>query len=138
MPRLDADFDVPVDAITALLQALVRTPSRAGEDAMAPVLAVAARWFQTHALPLERLTGDDGRPLGLYAEVQGGSAGPWIVLNATLDTAGFGDPGTWARPPTGGDVADGCLFGRGSADSKAGAALFAHLLAHFHTRREGL
>ena len=135
MPAPNADFDLPADAITALLQALVRIPSRAGEDAMAPVLDTAAHWFQQHALPVERLTGDDGQPLGLYAEVQGRSAGPWIVLNATLDTAGFGDPATWERPPTSGDVANGRLHGRGSADSKAGAALFAHLLAHFHGRR---
>ncbi|WP_066340501.1 M20 family metallopeptidase [Azohydromonas lata] len=136
MPSLETDFDVPADAITALLQSLVRTPSRAGEDAMAPVLDVAARWFQAHALPCERLMGDDGQPLGLYAEVQGRSAGSWMVLNATLDTAGFGDPGTWERDPVSGDIEGGCLHGRGGADSKAGAALFAHLLAHCHARRD--
>lgn len=135
MPAPNADDNLPADAITALLQALVRIPSRAGEDAMAPVLDAAAHWFQQRALPVERLIGGDGRPLGLYAQVQGRSAGPWIVLNATLDTAGFGNAATWERPPTSGDIAGGRLFGRGSADSKAGAALFAHLLAHFHARR---
>ncbi|MEO6362607.1 MAG: M20/M25/M40 family metallo-hydrolase, partial [Caldimonas sp.] len=45
--------------------------------------------------------------------------------------AGFGDVAAWARPPTDGGIDDGWLHGRGSADSKVGVALFAHLLASF-------
>jgi hypothetical protein len=76
------------------------------------------------------LQGPHGKPLGLYAECRGrGPGGPWVVLDATLDTAGFGDPAAWTHPPTSGQVDAGWLHGRGSADSKAGVALFAHLLA---------
>jgi succinyl-diaminopimelate desuccinylase len=141
LPAAEPDDEVPVDAITALLQALVRTPSRAGEDAMGPVLDLAARWLQAQGLPCETLAAPDGPPLGLYAEVRGEArwtaqgTPPWLVLNATLDTAAWGDPGTWTRHPLSGDIVDGRLFGRGSADSKAGAALFGHLLAWFQARR---
>jgi succinyl-diaminopimelate desuccinylase len=54
------------------------------------------------------------------------------VLNATLDTAEFGDPASWNFGPTDPQVLDGWLHGRGSADSKAAVALFSHLLVELH------
>ena len=138
---LPADCAVPEAGIVELLSALVRIPSRAGEDPMQPIVAAVQSWAARHGLRFDGLEDEAGRPLGLYAEVAGlappsGPRAPWYVLNATLDTAGFGDPGTWRHAPTSGLVADGRLHGRGSADSKAGAALFCHLLRHFSRRRE--
>jgi len=121
----------PVDSIVALLQALVRIPSRAGEDELGPVLHRIESWFDERGLRYRRLHGPAGEALGLYAEVQGGQDGPWTVLDATLDTAGFGNHASWTRPPTSAAIDDGWLHGRGSADSKAGVALFAHLLHEF-------
>lgn len=121
--------DAPVDTIVALLSELVRTPSRASSDDLDGVSQVMQRWFTHQGLAHRVLQGSDGRALGLYAEAQGARPGPWLMLNATLDTADFGDAGRWTHPPTSAVVADGWLHGRGSADSKAGAALFAHLLA---------
>ncbi|WP_246264927.1 M20 family metallopeptidase [Acrocarpospora pleiomorpha] len=46
-----------------------------------------------------------------------------------MDTAPFGDEDTWRFPPTSGEVSGGWLHGRGSSDSKAGAAIFAHIVA---------
>ncbi|NML14705.1 M20 family metallopeptidase [Azohydromonas caseinilytica] len=133
--------DVPEAEIVELLSALVRIPSRAGEDAMEPIVTAMAAWYARQGLAVERLQDEAGRPLGLYAELEGlaapsGPQRPWVVLNATLDTAGFGEPGTWRHAPTSAVVEDGRLYGRGSADSKAGAALFCHLLRHFSRRRE--
>jgi succinyl-diaminopimelate desuccinylase len=119
--------DVPLDSIIALLQALVRIPSRAGEDDLTPVTRCIEDWFVVHGIGHRVLRSDVGAPLGIYAELQGGP-GRWTVLNATLDTAGFGALDTWRHAPTGAVVDDGWLHGRGSADSKAGVALFAHLL----------
>jgi succinyl-diaminopimelate desuccinylase len=59
---------------------------------------------------------------------------PYYVLNATLDTAGFGDEAVWTQPPLGAHIVDGWLYGRGAADSKSGAALFAHLLVALSQR----
>ena len=125
---------VPFDSIVDLLSALVRTPSRAGEDELAPVAAVIEAWFSERKLPFHRLLGEQGQALGLYAEVRGQHAGPWIVLDATLDTAGFGDPARWTHPPASAVQAGGWLHGRGSADSKGGVALFAHLLQEWAAR----
>jgi succinyl-diaminopimelate desuccinylase len=121
--------DAPLHSIVELLARLVQTPSRAGEDDLAPVAGCITQWFEARGLPYQALRAADGAPLGLYAECRGGHpGGPWVVLDATLDTAGFGDPAAWAHPPTSGQVVGGWLHGRGSADSKAGVALFAHLL----------
>lgn len=124
----------PVESIVALLQALVRVPSRAGVDAPAAVADRMADWLAAERLPCRRLSGPAGEPLGLYAEVQGARPGRWTLLNATLDTAGFGDPARWSAPPTAARIEGGWLQGRGSADAKGGAALFAHLLRAFAGR----
>jgi succinyl-diaminopimelate desuccinylase len=60
------------------------------------------------------------------------------VLDACLDTAPIGDPESWAFPPTVGDIADGWIRGRGSSDSKSGAAIFAHVAAALAEQRDSL
>ncbi|MFN0185464.1 MAG: M20/M25/M40 family metallo-hydrolase [Aquabacterium sp.] len=119
----------PVASITALLADLVALPSRAGLDDLAPVARCITAWFEDRGLRHRRMNGPNGEPLGLVAEITGGRArGPWVLLDATLDTADFGDPTVWTHAPTSARVEGGWLHGRGSADSKAGVALFAHLL----------
>jgi succinyl-diaminopimelate desuccinylase len=58
-----------------------------------------------------------------------GPGGQTVVLDACLDTAPFGGEAAWTYPPASGQVAGGWLHGRGSSDSKAGAAIFAHVAA---------
>ena len=65
--------------------------------------------------------------VALTCEVAGGRPGPRYVLDACLDTAPFGDESAWAYPPLSGEITGGWLHGRGSSDSKAGAAIFAHV-----------
>jgi succinyl-diaminopimelate desuccinylase len=120
--------EAPVEAILALLAQLVSLPSRAGEDDPAAICQALSRWLDAHGLPHRLLTGPAGRPLGLYAELRGTRAGPWTVLDAPLDTAGFGALADWQHPPTAARQADGWLQGRGSADAKAAVAIFCHLL----------
>ncbi|GAA2097315.1 hypothetical protein GCM10009801_67560 [Streptomyces albiaxialis] len=115
-------------AVTALARELVRRPSRGGVDDYGPVLAVLEEWLAGEGLPHRRLY--EGAALaGLVVEIPGGRPGPWWVLDACVDTAGFGDEDAWSFPPTAGDVVDGWLRGRGSADSKLAAALFCQLAA---------
>lgn len=60
------------------------------------------------------------------------------MLDACLDTAPFGDEGRWTHPPASAIVEDGWLHGRGSADSKAGVAIFCHVAARLAARRDRL
>lgn len=54
-----------------------------------------------------------------------------------MDTAPFGDEAAWTFPPTSGQIAGGWLHGRGSFDSKAGAAIFAHVASRLHATADG-
>ena len=59
------------------------------------------------------------------------------MLNATLDTAGFGDLSDLdLRPDRRRDRRSGWLHGRGSADSKAAVAIFSHLLLEMRGRTD--
>jgi len=121
--------DVALQSMTDLLRALVRIPSRAGEDDLDRVCLCLEDWFRDRHVPVRALTGPSGQRLGLYAEARGSAGdGAWTVLNATLDTAGFGDRAAWTVDPTGAETVDGWLHGRGSGDSKAAVSLFSHLL----------
>jgi succinyl-diaminopimelate desuccinylase len=120
--------DVPLPSTTELLRALVRIPSRGGEDDLGPIALFLEEWLAGRGVAVQTLRSDSGVRLGVYAEALGTGPAPWTVLNATVDTAGFGDPATWTFAPTGAELADGWLYGRGSADSKAAVAIFSHLL----------
>ncbi|SPL89474.1 Acetylornithine deacetylase [[Actinomadura] parvosata subsp. kistnae] len=120
------------DSVVELTRELVRVPSRGGIDAYEPVLDHMAGWLAAHGLPCAHLAGPGGGVVALVCEVAGDAPGPCYVLDACLDTAPFGDDAAWAYPPTSGRIHDGWLHGRGSSDSKAGAAIFAHIAARLH------
>jgi succinyl-diaminopimelate desuccinylase len=115
-------------SLTDLLQCLVRIPSRAGVDDCGVIFACIREWLAGKGVASEVLTGAGG-PLALLAPVVDVRARPVLLLNATADTAGFGEITSWRHTPLSGTIEDGWLYGRGSADSKAGIAVFCHLLA---------
>ena len=106
--------DVPLPSTTDLLRSLVRIPSRAGEDDLGPIALFLEEWLAKRGVAVRTLTSGSGERLGVYAEARGASSGPWTILNATVDTAGFGDLSTWTLGPTDADIEKGWLHGRGS------------------------
>ncbi|WNI16815.1 hypothetical protein [Actinacidiphila sp. ITFR-21] len=108
---------VRAGSVVDLAQRLVRLPSRGGVDGHGPVLEVLETWLSDRAVRHRRLYGGSGALVGLVAEVEGEAPGRWWALDACVDTAPFGDGSAWSFPPTCGDVVDGWLLGRGSADS---------------------
>lgn len=121
-------LEVPTSSIIALLGDLVRIPSRGGIDAYDDVLEAIASWLASKRLPHEFVV-DPGRGrLGLWGRIEGQASGPCYLLNATVDTAPFGDESAWLHPPLSAAQAEGWLYGRGSGDSKAGVAIFCHVL----------
>lgn len=120
-----------------LIRELVRVPSRGGIDPYDPVLETMAAWLSGHGLPCRQLAGPDGAVVALTCEVAGGRPGPRYVLDACLDTAPFGDEAAWTYPPLSGEITGGWLHGRGSSDSKAGAAIFAHVAARLQDMSGG-
>ena len=51
-----------------------------------------------------------------------GSGKKTIMFDSHIDTVEVKDEAEWDVPPFSGDIADGCLWGRGSVDMKSGAA----------------
>jgi succinyl-diaminopimelate desuccinylase len=116
-------------SVVELTRRLVRVPSRGGIDPYGPVLECMSEWLNEHSLACHEVAGPDEVTVALACEVPGDRPGPRLVLDACLDTAPFGDETAWTFPPPSGEIADGWLHGRGSSDSKAGAAIFAHVAA---------
>ncbi|MGH2672612.1 MAG: M20 family metallopeptidase [Actinomycetota bacterium] len=133
VPRKDAS-----SSIVKLAQALVRIPSRGGIDDYTAVVQTLEMWLSSHRMSPTRLVDADGKLVGVMTEIEGARPGPTYVLDATVDTALFGDPASWTHGPVSGDIEDGWLYGRGAADSKTGVAIFAHLGARLASAKDRL
>ena len=117
------------ESVIELIRDLVTIPSRGGIDSYDPVLDRLSTWLAQRDLPAAVLKDCTGATVGLTCEVKGSRPGSRWVLDACLDTAPFGDEHAWTYSPTSAAVEDGWLYGRGSADSKSGAAIFCHIAA---------
>uniref|UniRef100_UPI003F490F30 M20 family metallopeptidase n=1 Tax=Amycolatopsis sp. CA-096443 TaxID=3239919 RepID=UPI003F490F30 len=126
------------ESAVALTRELVAIPSRGGIDPYEPVLNRLSNWLGRHNLPATVLKDKTDATVGLTCEIRGSRPGPRWVLDACLDTAPFGVEATWTHPPTSAAIADGWLYGRGSADSKSGAAIFSHIAARLATMTDQL
>jgi succinyl-diaminopimelate desuccinylase len=62
-----------------------------------------------------------GRP-NVLTTVEGGLPGPTLMFEGHTDVVTEGDPDGWSVDPFAGEIRDGRLWGRGSADMKAGVA----------------
>src|SRR5207249_2166761 len=98
-------------------------------DSPQPVLSEAEHWLSAAGLQPRYLRTAAGEIVGLYVRHLGPEPGPILCLDACIDTAPFGDETRWSKAPASGYVGGGRLWGRGSADSKTGAAILAHVLS---------
>ncbi len=132
LSRIDAD------ELIALTRDLVRIPSvvRPG-DPTATEAAVAAhveRWLRTEGFDVEVHEVAPGRP-NVLASFGASTAGPTLLLEGHTDVVTEGDAREWSHPPFGGDLVDGRIYGRGSADMKSGLA--AAMVAAAAIKRSG-
>ncbi|MEU8976204.1 dipeptidase [Streptomyces monashensis] len=119
-------------AVRADLEALVRIPSVSADpdsfDEVRRSAEMTARLFQNTGSPQVEILDDTegGRPavLAHYAAPPGQ---PTALLYAHHDVQPAGDLAGWSSPPFRPTERDGRLYGRGTADDKAGIA--AHLAA---------
>jgi succinyl-diaminopimelate desuccinylase len=125
---------VSVDAVL-LTQALVRCPSVT--PAAGAALDVAAATLQGMGFACERCVFEapGTAPVdNLFAKL--GTGRPHLTLAGHLDVVPPGDPARWTVDPFGGEIKDGKLWGRGSADMKSGVACLIAAVAH-HLERHG-
>ena len=134
----DALSRIDADELIALTRDLVRIPSvvRPG-DPTATEAAVAAhveRWLSVEGFDVEVHEVAPGRP-NVLASIGASSAGPTLLLEGHTDVVTEGNAREWSHPPFGGDLVDGRIYGRGSADMKSGLA--AAMVAAAAIKRSG-
>ena len=114
----------------AFCQQIVRTPSPPGEEGAVAELVRAE---------MTRLGYDDvwidrwGNVVGL---LRGAGSGASVMFNGHMDHVDPGNPDDWPHPPFGGEIHDGKLWGRGSADMKGPVAAMIHAVGAL--AREGI
>ena len=125
--------------LIGLTRDLVRIPSvvRPGQpDATeAAVAAHCERWMREHGLEVDVHEVAPGRP-NVLGSIGDPGSGPTLLLEGHTDVVTEGDPALWSRPPFGGDLVDGRIYGRGSADMKSGLA--AAMVAAAAIKRSGV
>ena len=120
------------DELVALTRALVRVPGEnppGQEEATAHAFAAMCR---DRGLDVDVAEAAPGRP-NVVATLRGGDA-PGLLLLGHTDVVPVGSG--WTADPFSGELADGAVHGRGSADMKGGLA--ACLLATDAVRRAGV
>ena len=128
--------EVDADALVAFTQQLVRIPSvhdparGLDEQPAADLVAAQMRSFGWEP-QIDEVA--PGRPNVIATVDGGGGPGPTLMFEGHTDVVTEGEG--WTVEPFGGDVVDGRLWGRGSADMKGGLA--AMLFATDALRRRG-
>lgn len=109
--------------LVGFARALVQTPSLSCEEE-----GVAGRVEkEMGALGYDEVHRDPfGSVIGI---VQGEDSGPTLLFDAHTDTVDVKGAIAWERDPFSGEVADGFLHGRGSADMKGALAAMVHAAA---------
>lgn len=69
--------------------------------------------------------------MNVVAHLRGGRPGRRLILSGHLDTYPIGDHAAWSVAPLGGELVDGRVYGRGSADMKGGIAALIAVMAAF-------
>ena len=122
-------MSIDYEALVEVVQALVQVPSvydpatGRSEEGAARLVAHQLRSFGwTPEIDLVA----PGRP-NVYAVVEGGRPGPTLMFEGHTDVVTEGDRDAWSVDPFRGEILDGRLYGRGSADMKSGliASMFA-------------
>jgi succinyl-diaminopimelate desuccinylase len=116
-----------------LCRALVRCPSVTPEDNGA--LGVLAAALNEAGFGTEKVKfSAPGTPDidNLYARI--GTSAPYLVFAGHTDVVPVGDAARWRFDPFAAEVADGAIWGRGTADMKGGVAAFAAAACAFAAR----
>lgn len=122
-------------ALIDALQALVRIPSVFDpdlpdgneRDAAAFIAALLEDWNITYRTREVA----PNRP-NIVVDIHGARTGPLLIFEGHTDVVTAGDRSAWSVDPFAGEIRDGCLYGRGACDMKAGlvAMLFAARSIH--------
>ncbi len=112
---IERDRDLLINFLSQFIQAKSPNPPGDTREAMAHIRATLdAETFDYRII--------DPKPEfpNVVASFDGTSPGKHLVLNGHIDVFPVGDHETWDHGPWSGVLADGKIWGRGSADMKCG------------------
>jgi len=105
-------------------QRLVRQQSFSGEEGPLTQIVVD----EMEAIGFDKVWVDEnGSAIGV---IEGTKPGKTILFDAHTDTVGIAPGSVWTKDPFGGEIIDGYLYGRGSADMKGALAAMIHAAAN--------
>src|SRR4051794_38748686 len=107
------------DAV-GLLRELIRFDTVNPPGNERPAQEHLAGMLEGAGLEVELLGRTPERP-NLVARLRGSGDGPTLCLLSHVDTV-YATPGDWSHDPWSGDLADGCIWGRGALDMKSQTA----------------
>ena len=120
-------YPVDEEAVVALTRDLVRLRTVNEEGAReAPAAELVAETMRSFGWDPQVTLVAPGRPNVVAVVEGGGGPGRTLAFEGHTDVVTEGDPDRWSVDPYGGEIRDGRLYGRGSADMKSGVAAMLH------------
>ncbi|NNG34342.1 M20 family metallopeptidase [Nakamurella aerolata] len=120
-PDAAADFSAAAVALTQQLVRLRTVNRRDGENIETPAAELVAEVMRDFGWQVDVVEVAPGRP-NVIAQVHGRRPGRTLMFEGHTDVVTEGDRAAWSFDPYSGDIVDGKLRGRGSADMKSGVA----------------
>jgi len=108
-------IDTRRDEIIEFMQKLIRIRSVTGDEA--EMGRLMAQECAKDGLEVEQVEPAENR-ISVIARHKGTVGNPKVMVYSHMDTVPAGDPGSWKYPPFSATIADGVLWGRGTADNK--------------------
>jgi len=110
-------IDSHSDEIVAFMQKLIRTRSVTGDES--EMGRLMAQECAKDGLDVEVVEPAENRT-SVIARYKGTTGKPRVMVYSHMDTVPAGDPESWTYPAFSATIADGVLWGRGTADNKIG------------------
>ncbi|MBM7487896.1 succinyl-diaminopimelate desuccinylase [Bradyrhizobium sp. USDA 3686] len=125
---LVARIDEDQERLVKFLSDFLSIPSANPPGDTRQVCAFVSDFLKKEGVEHEVLQCDPELP-NIAATFKATSAGRHLTLNGHMDVFPVNDEANWTRGPWSGAVADGCIWGRGAVDMKAGttASIFTYL-----------
>ncbi len=142
LARIDQSVEELRDDILALFRELIRTPSCTGQEAAAQ--SIVSRELSKLGFEVDEFEADyaeicrhpgftpsvlrgdtpsdevySGRP-NVVGKLPGDGGGRSLLLYGHIDTVPEGDANKWSHPPFSGEISEGRIYGRGTADDNGG------------------
>ena len=115
-PLPDSEWRSVEQEAVQYLQHLIRIDTTNPPGNEAEACAYLASILARDQLPYEILESAPGRG-NLVCRLRGNGSAPPLLLNAHLDVVGV-EPSRWSHDPFGGELDQGCIWGRGALDMK--------------------